>query len=99
MTCLLMVDRLILLLLPWLQVLRKIKYAEQNQIAELAMIPMKEARIHLYKMYRDKYITYQEVPRRDHQPEVGNVHVMFIHQSSPLPSERASKQAIEGLVL
>jgi len=33
------------------------------------MIPMKEARIHLYKMYKDKYITYQEVPRRDHNPE------------------------------
>ena len=34
-------------------------------------IPMKEARIHLYQMYKDKYIMYQEVPRRDHQPEVG----------------------------
>jgi hypothetical protein len=33
------------------------------------MIPMKEARVHLYKMYKDKYVTYQEVPRRDHNPE------------------------------
>ena len=41
------------------EVLRKVKYAEQNQIAEMAMIPMKEARIHLYRMYKDKFITYQ----------------------------------------
>ena len=41
------------------QVIRKVEYAEQNQIAELAMIPAKEARIHLYKMYKDKYITFQ----------------------------------------
>lgn len=33
------------------------------------MIPMKEARIHLYQMYKDKYITYQEVPKRDYNPE------------------------------
>jgi D-aminopeptidase len=33
------------------------------------MIPMKEARVNLYKMYKDKYVTYQEVPRRDHNPE------------------------------
>lgn len=33
------------------------------------MIPMKEARMHLYKMYKDKYVTYQEIPRRDHNPE------------------------------
>ena len=51
------------------QVLLHAKYAEQNQVADLAMIPMKEARIHLYQMYKDKYITYQEVPRRDHNPE------------------------------
>ena len=51
------------------QVLLHAKYAEQNQVADLAMIPMKEARIHLYQMYKDKYIMYQEVPRRDHNPE------------------------------
>lgn len=51
-----------------MQVLQTVEFAEQNQIAELAMIPMKDARIHLYKMYKDKYITYQEVPRREHGP-------------------------------
>jgi len=51
------------------QVLRKVKYAEQNQIAELALMPMRETRTHLYKMFKDKYITYQEVPKRDHGPE------------------------------
>jgi len=50
-------------------VLRKVKFAEENQVAELAMIPPKEARAHLYKMYQDNYLTYQEVPKNDNNPE------------------------------
>jgi len=45
------------------------KQLEQKQIANFAMLPMKDTRERLYKMFKDNYVQLQEVPKTvDHSP-------------------------------
>ncbi|XP_038078065.1 DNA-directed RNA polymerase III subunit RPC3-like [Patiria miniata] len=45
------------------------KYLEQKQVEEFALIPAKEAKELLYKMFSEHFVTMQEIPRTpDHAP-------------------------------
>ncbi|CAM9639940.1 unnamed protein product [Chrysoparadoxa australica] len=51
------------------QVLLEKKYLEQGTISESCMMPPKECREKLYQLYRDRFVSLQEVSKRgDHNP-------------------------------
>lgn len=51
------------------RMLREKGFLEQQHASQLALVNEKTCRQHLYALYRSKYITLQEVPKRsDHAP-------------------------------
>ncbi|XP_022111432.1 DNA-directed RNA polymerase III subunit RPC3-like isoform X2 [Acanthaster planci] len=81
------------------------KYLEQKQVEEFALIPAKEAKELLYKMFSEHFVTVQEIPRTpDHAPsrtfylfmvEVGQVSRMLLERCYKALANLVCRRAFE----
>ncbi|CAM9653365.1 unnamed protein product, partial [Phaeothamnion confervicola] len=53
------------------------KYLEQGDVANSALVPPKVAREALYQLYRDRFVTMEEVPKRADHHHAGTTNYLW----------------------
>eukprot|EP01038_Epipyxis_sp_PR26KG_P006681 gene6681-9165_t len=64
-----------------IELLSRVKYVEQQKISDSVILPTKEARERLYGLYRDKWINYVELSKRNDFNPATNYYFWYLDPS------------------